>query len=230
MATLNELVFGVLSSVAPYASEDTRFTYEKVAYDIKNSRAVLIRNELNKNRSIDPAIIQSLGCVPVKAVDEAECCSVTTGCYIMRTVEKIPNTIETYNKKLVTRIGPIKLTEKGYNIVSYNQAQYSGNGEYTKKEVYAFIHNGYVYLKSKNPDIYQLKYINIQGIFENPEDLTAYQCSETDETPCYNEDSSYPLNAWMIGYIENLLYEKYAKMLQIPDDKSNDATDKVTDK
>jgi hypothetical protein len=75
-----------------------------------------------------------------------------------------------------------------------------------------------------------LKYINIQGIFENPEDLTAYQCSETDETPCYNEDSSYPLNAWMIGYIENLLYEKYAKMLQIPDDKSNDATDKVTDK
>lgn len=231
MATLNEITYSVLSPVRPYMTGDSHLSIEKVQYDIKNERSKLIRNELNKNRTIDPTIIQSLGCVPVQAVDAAECCTITTNCYVMRTVDKIPNAVETHRKKLITRVGPVNITLKGYSFINYTQAQYSGNNAYTKNDTYAFILNGYIYIKSNNPDIYTLKYINIQGVFEDPTALTNYQCHEDDITPCYDEDSTYPINDWMVTYIEQILQEKYLKQyIAIPKDKSNDATDQITDK
>jgi len=231
MSTLNEIVFSVLSPVKSHLSGDSRLTYEKVSFDVKNQRALLIRNEVNKSRAKDPALIQSLGCVPIKAVDTAECCDITTGCYIMRTVDKIPNFIQTHSRKQITRVGPIDITKKPYSFVTYTQAIYTGHNSFTKNEIYAFELNGYIYIMSKNPDIFTLKYINIQGILEDPQDAADYACDIDSNEPCYSEDSDYPISDWMIPYIENILQEKYVKTyLSLPKDQGNDGEEQLTDK
>jgi hypothetical protein len=231
MSTLNEIVFSVLSPVKPYLSGDSRLTYEKVAYDVKNQRALLIRNELNKSRAKDPAFIQSLGCVPIQAVDATECCEIKSGCYIMRTVDKIPAFLMTHSKKQITRVGPIVLSKRPYSFITYTQAIYTGENKFTKNEIYAFELNNYIYLMSKDSSIFTMKYINIQGILENPEDAAAYACTDEDSTPCYNDDSPYPISDWMVPYIENILQEKYMKTYMIvPKDQANDAEDQATDR
>lgn len=231
MSTLNEITYSVLSPVKPYLTGDTRLTIEQVQYDIKINRAVLIRNELNKNRSKDPGIIQSLGCVPIKAVDSAECCELKSGCYIMRTVDPIPGAIETHNKPQITRIGPIDLSKKGYSFITYTQAQFAGNNKYTKNSIYTFLLNGYVYIVSNNPNIYSQEYINIQGIFEDPTEVSKYKCDIDSDKKCYDEDSPYPIKDWMVSYLITILQEKYLKIYNImPKDKSNDSTDQITDK
>ena len=67
-------VFGILGKIKPYLSDDTDVSYREVAFELANQRALLIRNELNKNRTIDSDIIQDLGCVSMEPVDPAECC------------------------------------------------------------------------------------------------------------------------------------------------------------
>lgn len=229
MATLNEITYSVLSPVRPYMTGDSHLTIEKVQYDIKNLRSRLIRNEQNKNRTIDSALIQTLGCVPVKAVDASECCTVKTNCYVMRTVDKIPNAIELHRKKLITRVGPVNITSKPYSFITYTESQWAGNNTFTKNDIYAFLLNGYIYLKSNNPDIYALKYINIQGVFDDPTALADYACNEEGTVKCYDEDQPYPINDWMVSYIEDMLQEKYLKQYSYPADKANDATDQKTD-
>ena len=79
----------------------------RVYFWIKNQRALWLRNELNKNRTIDPNIVQDLGCIELELADKAECCDLEDGCKILRTNVTIPNTIELHNKTGITRVAPI---------------------------------------------------------------------------------------------------------------------------
>lgn len=229
MNTLNSIVYSILSSVKPHLTDDEDLTFEKVSYDVQNKRAVFIRNEYNKSREIDPSLIQDLGCVDVVKVDAAECCDIDSGCKVVRTQDKIPVPISTHKKPLITRVGPINKLQRNYNFVTYREAANSGNGAYNQREIYAYYFNGYIYLVSKNPSVYLLKKINIQGVFDNPEDLANYNLCESN-TPCYSDNSPYPLPKWMEEYIKNALKEEYVKVdIVAPKDQANDSKNQVTD-
>ena len=229
MNTLNDIVYSILTSVKPHLTDDEDLTFEKIAYDVRNKRSVFIRNEYNKNRSVDSIFVQDLGCVPVTKVDAAECCDFDSGCKIVRTTEKIPTPIATHRKPLIQRVGPVNKLQRSYNIVTYKEAINSGNGAYNHKEIYTYFHNGYIYLVSKNENVYMLKYINIQGVFENPEDVSRYNLCDSD-TPCYDDNSAYPLPNWMEEYIKTALKEEYIKVdIVMPKDLANDSKNQATD-
>ena len=63
--------------------------------DLMNEqRSLAMRNEYNKNRKIDPNVQQTIPCEDLELVDPHNCCvTVPIGCKILRTVNKIPNTI-----------------------------------------------------------------------------------------------------------------------------------------
>ena len=84
MATLNEISYDLLSIVRPQLSDDTDIEIRQIKFWIRNQRALWIRNELNRKRSIDEDIIQTL-CADIEEVDASDCCGIDLDCDILRT-------------------------------------------------------------------------------------------------------------------------------------------------
>ncbi len=229
MATENELVFSILNKIKPYLSDDTDVTGRDIAFRIANQRALLIRNEVNKNRTIDPDIIQDLGCVAMEVADPAECCNITTTCKVMRTTLTIPNTIELYNDIALTRIGPVDKTKREFSRTTLEAAKWVGNGKYTSNEIYAYVANNRIYLISNNDNHKFITHINVRGVFENPKDVTPFTNCSTGSS-CYSSDGKYPLKAWMFNYIEGQIIKEYSQLVNLPSDITNDGSDNTVTK
>jgi hypothetical protein len=202
MATLNEIAYDILTTAKPYLSDDTRVTIDHVKYWIRVQRALLIRNELNKFRTIDEDIKQTL-CIDVVNVDRSECCDIPLGCNIVRTTEKIPTTIELHTRPAITRVASVDMIDKPFTFVDRNRVPYVGSGKFDNKLIYAFLHNGYIYIYSKNILVNGLSKIIVEGVFENPEDLSQFNNCISEEDKCYSDDMRYPVKEWMIPYMKD---------------------------
>lgn len=226
MPKFNECIFGVLNRVRPKLTDDESLSERQVGFDFENARAVFLRNEFNKNRTIDPAFVQDLGCVPMEIVDRAECCEVSADCFIVRTAIDIPGTIEKHNETSITRLGPVDKMQRPWSLVSYERAVYSGNGKFNTKAVFAFLRNKRIYLVSQSRLIKHITHINVQGVFEEPR--IAANFVDCDNIPCYTNNSSYPINKWLVDYITKKLISEYLPTISAPSDVSNDSTSTVT--
>lgn len=227
--TENQAVFNILQKVKPHLGDDTELSPRTVAFDLANQRALFLRNEFNKNRTIDPDTIQDLGCVAMELADPAECCDVTTGCKVLRTVLEIPNAIELHNDIALTRIGPVNKTHRAFSRTTLSGSKFVGNGKYTSDEIYAYMANNRVYLISKTDDHKFIENINIRGVFENPADVAPFLDCSTGST-CYSSDDPYPLKAWMYNYIVGELLNLYTQRYNLPADIMNDGSDNTVTK
>ncbi|PIZ58750.1 hypothetical protein COY23_00215, partial [bacterium (Candidatus Torokbacteria) CG_4_10_14_0_2_um_filter_35_8] len=137
---------------------------------INNTRALLIRQDYAKNRTLSENVIQDLGCVEIETADVSECCDMTYGCSIKRTKLLLPKPIELLQNDAIMRVATIDKTSKAFSIVSYDQFIFSGNGRFNTNQIYATFRNSRIYLKSNSNTLTlkAMKYINIRGIFEDP--------------------------------------------------------------
>lgn len=193
---------------------------------INGQRSLFIRNEYNKrNRTIDPDIVQTLGCVDLEKVDATTCCdlSIPIDCEVLRTTQDIPKTIEFHNSKGITRIGGVEMLTKAFNLVDMARLPYVGNGRANQNAVFAFLYNSRIYLYSRAPRFVMLKYINVMGVFEDPTE--AAQFKDCDALPCWSPDSEYPIKDWMWEYIEDTLVQKLLNKQGIPTDESPNTKD-----
>ena len=224
MSTLNELAYNVLSSVRPHLSDDEDISLEKIKFDILSERATLIRNELNKNRTIDDSILTYLDCEELVDADRSSCPELPLECYIKRTKNKIPNAIELHNGRAVQRISNFDILGEQYNLVEYNHAVHAGNRRFNKETVYAFFRDGYIYFKSGSDLNRFLKRINISLVLEDP-------TVELNGESCYDPTTPFPMNKWMETYVLNKLKEIYLKVdAQALVDKAGDADSEMTNK
>lgn len=223
MVTLNKLVYDLWEIIRPNISDDDSFDKRQLEFWVHNQRALWLRNELNKNRTIDDNVIQDLGCVELEVTDRAECCELSSGCKVLRTKLTLPNTIELHNKTGITRVAPINKLDVPFSFVSYERAIHSGNGRFNSKHIFAFLLNDRVYLTSKDPQLAKyITHINIRGVFEDPTEASNF--SHCDGTSCYTKDSKYPVNRWMIDYMkEAILKLNIAASLQAVTDNTNNA-------
>jgi hypothetical protein len=193
---------------------------------INEQRSLFIRNEYNKKREMDPNVQQTIPCLDVELVDNHNCpCDgIPIGCKILRTVNKVPNTIEFHHSKGITSVGPIIITEKRFTLIDYSRVPYIGNGRTTSKSIYAFLYDNYIYIISKDSAVNLIKKIAIRGIFEDPTSLSEYtECESTNS--CWTPDSPYPLNQWMWAYMKPQIMQQLLQKAQIPVDDNNNNDD-----
>ena len=229
MASEASLVYNILGKIKPFLNDESDVSYREVAADIAIQRALLIRNELNKKRTIDSDLITDLGCVPVMPVDPAECCDVSTGCKIMRTVNKIPSNVELHNDDTITRVGPVNKTLKKFNKTTMEASKYVGSGKYATKDVFFYKHNGYIYLVSKSDKTKFMEHINVNLILEDPADASSFVNCDTGES-CFSSEGNYPMKTWMFTYIQGTLVNSYAQRYNIPADLVNNDSDESATK
>lgn len=228
MATYNELIFDILELVeAHQITDDTDNAEDHIVFLYNQQRALWLRNEFNKpGRKIDPHLEQDLGCVELELADAADCCEISTGCKMLRTKVKIPATIELHSGPAITRVGPINKIKRPFTFDNYQKVYYTMNGKYTgNKGVWAFLLNDYMYLVTKDPAIQMLEYINVRGVFQDPQDLESFQCE--DGSSCFTYEDEFPVNNWMLPYMKEQVLMQLGVSNQQPKDMANDAQDDV---
>ena len=228
MVTLNELIYDLRGLIEPNSSDDSNADDRQYTFWINNQRALWLRNELNKNRTVDDNVIQDLGCIELEVADKADCCELSDGCKVLRTVLQIPNAIELHNKTGITRVAPINKLEVPFNFVDYERAIWSGNGRYNKKQIFAFLLNNRIYLTSKDNGLSKyLTHINVRGVFEDPTEAANFV--DCDDVPCYTNNSKYPVNRWMIEYMKSeILKINITTIVKGFQDTTNNAKSDIT--
>lgn len=228
MATLNQIANDILSAVRPQLSDDSELDIRQIKFWIKNQRAVLIRNEINRNRTVDADITQTL-CVELECVNASDCCDIVLSDKILRSTKPIPETLEMHNKKAITRIGPVNKKKEAFSLVEYERIPFVTEARFTGNMVFAFIHDKYLYIHSKNPRYRDLAAASLRGVFEDPETARKFKDCENSEEPCYTDDSEYPIKTWMIPSLKQVILQQFGAQSQaevaLADDSNNAKAD-----
>lgn len=227
MLSLNDLRSQLDEALAINSSESS-FSLEYYTDLINEQRSLFIRNEYNKNRTIDPYIIQDINCLELEPTTSIECCdSIPMGCSLLRTVKQIPNTIEFFYSKGITSVGSPDITVPRINLIDFSRINYIGFGRTTSSKVYAFLYMKRIYLISRDPSFMIQRRISIRGIFEDPTSLSEFNnCSDE---PCWTPNTQYPLNQWMWSYMKPYIVQQLLQKIQLSNDDSNNMKDDKID-
>lgn len=210
-------------------SVESSFSYDFYTDLINGQRSLWLRNEYDKNRSIDPYVLQNINCAELELVNPIDCCiDVPDACKVLRTKKKIPNTIEFFYTKGIVTIGSADILKPRILLIDYSRVPYVGHGRTTAKTVYAFLYDQYIYLISKDLSYTFMKYITIRGIFEDPTSLSNFTTCTTGQA-CWSPSDPYPLNQWMWEYMKPFIVQQLMQKKANQFDDANDADDQNAD-
>ena len=219
--TLNEIAFDIGNLLrGGIRSDDDLVDIRQIKYWIHTTRATLIHQRLAKNAMLSDATWQTIPCAELEFVSASLCCNLDDDCIVARTKLDIPDGI--HNKFAV-----YYPTFKGssISIISYNRVRWVGNNKYTKDMKRAFFYNNKMYILNPDP---AMKYISIEGIFEDPTKLEIFDLncdSSTSTSPCYTDDLPYPMPNEMINTMKRMIIDtefRFSSRALI--DSTNDAS------
>lgn len=226
MAITLDMIADDITAIASSGSnpDNFRIPLEQIYYWIYQTRATLIGQSLAKKDDLNDTWLQQINCLELELVDESECCLIDSDCYVLRTVRQIPNTIDTWKANWLVSV----TTPTGTQISKSNQFanRYQKYSKYTGSKRYYYLKDNYVYVINDT----LLEYINVQGLFENPADLSDYVSCENES--CFNPNSSpYPISANMSSQITDIILKTKITpfLLQYRPDDKNDGANTMQD-
>lgn len=177
-------------------------------------RALLIKQDIDKGRDINPAYLQSLDGVRLLKEDYGKNGQLRTDKYRHITEIEIPKTIDLHFKSGIVSVtdvfgNPIQVT-------SEQRAVWQRDRRWTCNDYLAYLKNNHMYVEG--PKL--LEYINIKLLAEDPTKI-ANEVKD-DGTKCYNANLPYPVPANMIPVIKQMIMEKeLGIMITMPSDTKN---------
>ncbi len=187
---------------------------------LNQHRAVFIKNEYNKNKSIDTNLAQEITVI-LEVADQSTVDYISTLDRTLASRIAIPQLIKISHRELVLSVRNPNILGIRYNYIASEQAVYAGNGKFNTKDVFVFIYNDrlYVKLQKDNPKIAMLPSVTLLGIFENPLECIPLQTSDYVD----NMDYEYPMTDYIWGYVKaNILRESFGVVESTIEDRKND--------
>lgn len=222
--SLNHIVSDVMN-IASSGSNPIEFKIEpaQVVYWINEIRATLISQAIQKNQDLSDIWIQKISCLELEKTELGKCwdsedeeCSDGNGCFILRSIEELPDTIEIFGDNMIIRV----TTLSGTVISKSNQFSevYSKYNKYSNNKPVWWIENKRLYISGQT----FIKKVDIYGIFDQPSDLANFK--SCDDQSCWDYNSNYPCSLKMASMITDIVVRtKVYPYLQLPADNKNDA-------
>lgn len=203
---LNELIDDVLLEARnSNIAESEKLSRRQIELWIKTYRAFLIKQDLDKDRTINPLYTQTIRMHISKVEEEPEH-------YEYIGDDELPKLID-FNY----RPGVVSVKDSHGNLIqigSETKMKFQKYRKYTCNDYIAYVKDNKVYVESRNNLI---EYIDIEVIAEDP----------TEAIMCYdpNEDE-YPIPGAMWATIKQLIFTRdIPTMIQMPSDTTNDSND-----
>lgn len=204
--TLNQLIDDVLLEARnSNIAESEKLSRRQIELWIKTYRAFLIKQDLDKDRTINPLYTQTIRMHISKVEEDPEHFEYVGD-------DKLPKLID-FNY----RPGVVSVKDSHGNLIqvgSETKMKFQKYRKYTCNDYIAYVKDDYIYVESRNNLI---EYIDIQLIAEDP----------TETIICYdpNEDE-YPIPGAMWATIKQLIFTRdIPTMIQMPSDTTNDSND-----
>lgn len=204
--TLDEIAYNILNLVRGGRSNvSEHISLAQIKFNIKYYRAMLIRRDYARNGNITRHLEQDLKCIELEKTDGSKCCSLPSGLSVYKSKEPIPKTVRLNFKDAITHVGDVTGL-KTIPLVEPTTVQWLPYDKYVRKERRAYMIEDHLYVYNANG----LQFVNVRGIFEDPEDLSSYDCDGTD---CYDENFDYPIPMDMIQVITEGIASKELQLL-----------------
>lgn len=189
-------------------SESEQLSEIQVESWIHQYRSILIKQDIDKNRDINPDYIQEISAIPLNIVDNYGSTELDGGDKILVTSIEIPKSIDFHFKSGIVSVSDLfgneiqLMGEKRSNMQKYRK--------YTFYNYSAFRKGDKIYINGPG----DIQAVNIRGIFENPTDISSYDI----------ENDIYPIPSSMIPVLKELIFSKEFKLNMVTD-KENNSTD-----
>jgi hypothetical protein len=175
-------------------SDDSIIDTRLILDIIEQNRAVDLRNEYSRLRSIHPSVKQVF-CVDMELADSYTCCDgLLTGCSVLKSVSKIPDTIELHYKDGLISVKPADLFAKPLTHINIERVPTVGHDSIGESMIYSFMFKGYLYAFSRIPRKMLINKLEITAVFSNPIQAGELSC---DNSHCFGYDDPYPITEWM---------------------------------
>lgn len=204
--SLNNIIDDILLIVRNNnLSESEHLSRIQIEMWIAQYRSILIRQDLDKGRDINPMYIQTMPCVHLDKVDTV------AGKIEYKSNIELPKLIDFH-----FRTGLVYVKDMYGNLIQLGhetKMRYQRYRKYTCGDYIAYIKNNRLYIEGSDN---QLEWVEIGIIAENPADLNE----------CFDPDSEYPVPAHMIPVIKDMIFTKELNIMhQMPSDETNNSRD-----
>ena len=217
MRTYRQLVYLVLDELK-LISDDSSFTEDHVIFLLSKYRAFLLKQRYSDIRKDIPLSNYQTLCLDLEeheGIEGLPC----EGTY-MRSTKKIPSTVD---------IGQPKVHSEDYfnGEIAYiprDRMEYVGHNKWLQNIIYAAkAPDGYLYLKSSNPQLYYLEKVRFTGVFSDVEEASELECEQSES--CDILDKEFPLEDALIPPLIDLTVKELTGAVYKPEDPNNNATD-----
>lgn len=204
--SLNNIIDDILLIVRNNnLSESEHLSRIQIEMWIAQYRSILIRQDLDKGRDINPMYIQTMPCIHLDKVDTV------AGKIEYKSNIELPKLIDFH-----FRTGLVYVKDMYGNLIQLGhetKMKYQRYRKYTCGDYIAYIKNNRLYIEGSDN---QLEWVEIGIIAENPADLNE----------CFDPDSEYPVPAHMIPVIKDMIFSKELNIMhQMPSDETNNSRD-----
>lgn len=219
--TLNTLTTDVLLTVRGSQitqSEPISKRYlESLAHQ---SRAVLLKQDLDKGKHPNPDYIQVIQALEVEEVDEAEGSSVSTDFKTFRTKIKVPATLDLNFTSGFMYIGTINGQEIQFS--PEGRARYQEYRKYTSGDRIAYLKDGYLYIHNDK----EIRYITIRGVFQVPPEVSHLN-NPNESIEHVTINSPYPIPISMVQTLKEMMLKQLGITTRTYSDLKNDNASNV---
>ena len=204
--TLNTIIDDILlelrnSSVA----ESEHISRIQIEQWIANYRAVLIKQDIDKGRDINPMYIQTMPCIHLDKVDTV------AGKIEYKSNIELPKLIDFH-----FRTGLVYVKDMYGNLIQLGhetKMKYQRYRKYTCGDYIAYIKNNRLYIEGSDN---QLEWVEIGIIADHRGDINE----------SFHTDIEYPVPAHMIPVIKDMIFSKELNIMhQMPSDETNNSRD-----
>jgi len=190
---------------------------------INTQRALWIKNQVNNEYVISESILQTIPCLQLKIIGNAEC-SLASSTSTFLATDIIPKPVEFKDRLGILDVRTSSLDGYSVSLCKKGELRYKGNGRYNKMDLFGIYANDKIYIKvpKYNFRASLLTSITIDIVAENPLQLNSYR--NCNNKPCYNIDTdNYPISEALWEYMQGaILQSKYGIMAQTKEAIEND--------
>lgn len=207
------------------ASDDSRLNGKLIKFWIRYYRSKKLLEYTDFGKEIYPEIVQDLGCLTLTDTDKSECPNVEFGCKIKKV--EIPPLVDFPDNRGLTFVGLIDKQEP-FSITSPDSIYWTRFRRFTPDSNRAYMIGNTLYVVT--PEMTELKYINVRGVFEDPTQIT--RVDSDGNTILFDEDNdNYPIMDGMVAdLVEEILRKELKVALTTGHDIENDSLDNAEGK
>lgn len=213
--TLNTIIDDILLTLRNNniaESEDTN--RNQIEQWIIQYRAMLIKQDIDKGRDINPEYIQEIPGIKLLIDKNSFGINGISSNYIYVAPFEIPKLMDFNFKNGLVSVTDIYGNE--IQISNYTRSKFQRNRKWTSADYLAYLKNKKLFIEGPG----EIEYINIYVILEDPSDIV----DSNGNKKCFNPDGRYPVPSNMIPVIKDLIFTKQFK-LQFKSDDSNNSKD-----